>query len=277
MNALVEAIIKGRLTHRQARIALAVATGGKMGARRLEAVTGIDRAHCVRALAELVAMGWIARDGDGARPVDNSAEACAESAHGVCRKSTQGVPNQHTCAEKAHVPESAPVAESGGRVPKEHTPLCSSGSSYLNTTTTTHHGEDAELVFPNGFTAEQQKAAKHLLAPINGQAQALLDEMAGRAAIHPIKNQLAYLRGLVQRAQGGVFIPEAGISVAEARHRAEQARKLRKEQEDVFTAEIKKHPPPAGALESVKAALHRPGTQGRAHRTGCADAVGAPP
>lgn len=259
LDALIEAIIAGRLTHRQARIALAVATGGQMGARRLEAVTGIDRAHCVRALAELVALGWITRDGDGARPVDNSPGACAESAHGVCQKSTRGVPKKHTCAESAHVPEAAPIKASGGGVPKEHTRNSSSGV-YTNTTTTTHSAPDAEcaaLVFPRSFTPDQQTAAKRMLAPLNVHAQQLLDEVAGREAIHPIKNPLAYLRGLVQRAKADDFTPEAGVAVAEARRRAEAMQRARKETEDAHLAQLKRSTPPGVSLKAALEAFKR--------------------
>lgn len=256
LDALIEAIIAGRLTHRQARIALAVATGGQMGARRLEAVTCIDRAHCVRALAELESMGWIERDGDGARPVDNSPGACAERAHGGCQKSTRRVPEQPTCAEKAHVPESSNGAASGGCVPKEH-PRNSSGGVYTETTTTTTADEQTALVFPRSFTPDQQTAARRMLGPLNGHAQDLLDEVAGREAIHPIKNPLAYLRGLVQRARAGDFNPEAGVAVAEARRRAEAMQRARKETEDAHLAELKRSTPPGGSLKAALEAFKR--------------------
>ena len=51
-------------------------------------------------------------------------------------------------------------------------------------------------------------------------AQDVLDELAGRLAIHSIRGSpLSYLRALITRAQTGCFTPEAGIRVAQARER----------------------------------------------------------
>lgn len=278
LDALIAAIVAGKLSHRQARIALAIATGGKMGSHKLEIMTGIDRADCRRTLAELEKMGWAIRDDDGARPVDNSPGAGGEtpptggeSPHADGGRITpQGGVNHPTGGESPHAPKPAPVANLSEKesVSTHGTVLASScsGSSYINTTTTTTPSaqEEKPLVFPKFFTENQQKAASILLAGLNGQAQALLDEVAGRNAINPIKNAPAYLRSLVDRAKTGNFQQEAGIAVADARRRQEALQKARKEADDAHRAIKPSLSRPQGG--SLKAALeahraHRAATQ----------------
>jgi hypothetical protein len=260
--ALVEAIIAGGLSLRQARVALALATHGPMGARKLEAVTGMDVAHCRRVLADLKAMGF---------PVDNPAGVWAESAHGggpkeptgVGRIGLQGGPNQPTPEKNIHSPEPLQDKASGeGWAESAHIPApCSSGSSNTNTTTTTtttaRETRNGELIFPRCLSEGQKSAALKMLSPLNGHAQALLDELAGREAIQPIKNPLAYLRGLVRRAEAGDFNPEAGVAVAEARRRHEAMQQARKENEDAHLAQLQRSTPPGGSLKAMLEAAQR--------------------
>jgi hypothetical protein len=103
----------------------------------------------------------------------------------------------------------------------------------------------------------QKSAALRMLAPLNSNAQALLDELAGRESIHPIKNPLAYLRGLVRRAEAGNFTSEAGIAVAEARRRAEAMQRARKENEDAHLAKLQRSTPPGGSLKAMLEAARR--------------------
>lgn len=52
------------------------------------------------------------------------------------------------------------------------------------------------------------------------QAQALLDELAGRIKVRGVRSSpLSYLRGLVGRANAGTFIPELGPRIAAQRLR----------------------------------------------------------
>lgn len=252
LDALIEAIIAGRLSHRQARIALAVATGGQMGARRLEAVTGIDRADCKKVLKELEGMGWLVRDEGGARPAEEGGESPPTGG----KTPPGGEANHPTGGESPPASKPTPDGASSGRG-VNHPPRNSSGGVYTETTTTTTAAEQTALVFPRSFTPDQQTAAKRMLAPLNGHAQDLLDEVAGREAIHPIKNPLAYLRGLVRRAHEGDFNPEAGVAVAEARRRAEAMQRARKETEDAHLAELKRSTPPGGSLKAALEAFKR--------------------
>ena len=57
-----------------------------------------------------------------------------------------------------------------------------------------------------------------LLRPCADQAQALLDELAGRLHAQGVRSSpVAYLPGLIARAQAGTFIPELGLAVAAER------------------------------------------------------------
>lgn len=248
---------------------LAVAAGAWSAGSAAKA-TGLDRAHCTRAIRSLAAAGWLRRDESGrAVPVDNPPPLVPEEHHPVVPLEHQRgadsaslpVPQQHhpaaeraPGADKAPAPEAAPVAESGGMVPQEHQPLAharASGGCSSSTTTTT---EPAAFVFPRGFTPAQETAARRTLASANGCAQALLDELAGRMALRPVANPLAYLRRLAECAARGEFHPEAGIAVAEARRREEAHRLRRKETEDAVARDIAKRPPPPGALDAIRRA-----------------------
>jgi len=263
------AIMTGRLSHREARVILAVAAGA-WSAGSVAKATGLDRAHCTRAIRSLVAAGWLRRDASGrAAPGDNPPPLVPEEHHPMVPQEHQGgadtasppVPPEHhpgavraPGAEEAPAPQAAPVAVSGPVVPKQHQPLArarASGGCSSSTTTTT---EPAALVFPRGFTPAQESAARRTLANANGCAQALLDELAGRMALRPVANPLAYLRRLAECAARGEFHPEAGIAVAEARRREEQQRQRRKETEDAVARDIAKRPPPPGALDAIRRA-----------------------
>ena len=78
-------------------------------------------------------------------------------------------------------------------------------------------------------------AARILLRPCADQAQALLDELAGRLQANGVRGSpVAYLRGLVARAQAGTFIAELGLPIAAERRQrqlAAQQRSAREAQE----------------------------------------------
>ncbi len=266
---LMTAIMTGRLSHREARVMLAVVSGAWSAGSAAKA-TGLDRAHCTRAIRSLVSAGWLRRDVSGrAVPVDNPPSPVPEEHHLMVPQEQQGgadsasppVPQQHhpdaeraPGAAEAPAPEATPVVESRPVVPQEHQPFAharASGGCSSSTTTTT---EPAALVFPRGFTPAQETAARRTLASANGCAQALLDELAGGMALRPVANPLAYLRRLAECAARGEFHPEAGIAVAEARRREEAQRLRRKETEDAVARDIAKRPPPPGALDAIRRA-----------------------
>lgn len=77
-----------------------------------------------------------------------------------------------------------------------------------------------ELIFPEALLPEERAAAGLLVRPCTDQAQALLDELSARMQAKSVRTSpIAYLRGLVRRAEAGAFVPELGIRVAAARQR----------------------------------------------------------
>lgn len=214
------AIMTGCLTHREARVLLAVAAGAWSAGSAARA-TGLDRAHCTRAIRSLASSGWLRRDAAGRiLPVDNPPPVVPIEHHLLVPQEHQGgadtasppVPQKHhpraeraPGAESAPAPEAAPMADSGWVVPKKHQSLArvrASGGCSSSITTTT---EPAALAFPRGFTPAQETAARRTLARADGCAQALLDELAGRMALRPVANPLAYLRRLAECAARGEF------------------------------------------------------------------------
>ena len=89
-----------------------------------------------------------------------------------------------------------------------------------------------DLILPESLLPEERAAALLLLKPCAQQAQALLDELSARMQARAVHTSpLAYLRGLVRRAQAGEFVPELGQRVAAARRRHEEELILRQQRE----------------------------------------------
>ena len=77
-----------------------------------------------------------------------------------------------------------------------------------------------DLIFPESLLPDERASALVLIQRCPEQAQALLDELNARMqakAVHT--SPIAYLRGLVKRANAGQFVPELGQRVAAARRR----------------------------------------------------------
>ena len=88
-----------------------------------------------------------------------------------------------------------------------------------------------DLIFPTALLPQEQAAASALARRCPQVAQAMLDELAGRMGTNTIRTSpIAYLRGLIARAQSGEFVPELGIRVAAARRSREEAEALRQQQ-----------------------------------------------
>jgi hypothetical protein len=88
------------------------------------------------------------------------------------------------------------------------------------------------LIFPVELLPEECDAAALLVLGCGDQAQALLDELSARLQARSVRvSPIAYLRGLVNRANAGAFVPELGPRVAATRRRQEEERAMREERE----------------------------------------------
>ena len=98
-----------------------------------------------------------------------------------------------------------------------------------------------DLVFPEALLPEERASARILLQRRPDLAQALLDELSARMQARAVRTSpIAYLRGLVRRADAGKFVPELGQRVAAARRRREEEliqRQQREAEEQRFAAE----------------------------------------
>ncbi|MEW8333841.1 MAG: helix-turn-helix domain-containing protein [Candidatus Thiodiazotropha sp.] len=85
-------------------------------------------------------------------------------------------------------------------------------------------GDLSDLEYPKDLSAvEWHEAAKKLAGLQVDLAQQLLDELAAGISAGSIRTTpLAYLRGLIKRAQSGQFTPEAGPRIAEQRKRRDR-------------------------------------------------------
>ena len=74
----------------------------------------------------------------------------------------------------------------------------------------------------------EREAARQLLQGSGDQAQALLDELAGRLQAHAVRSSpVAYLRGLIARAKAGTFLPELGLRIASERQQTQKSAEQR--------------------------------------------------
>lgn len=89
-----------------------------------------------------------------------------------------------------------------------------------------------DLIFPEPLLPEERAAAITLVQRCPDQAQMLLDELSGRLQKNTIHTSpIAYLRGLVQRAQSGHFVPELAAGIAAARRKTAEDAMLRARRE----------------------------------------------
>ncbi len=94
------------------------------------------------------------------------------------------------------------------------------------------------LIFPERLLQAEQHAIAQLLAGLASGAgghaagaQTLLDELAGRLQTERVRSPVAYLRGLIQRAAAGQFVPELAQRVAAERERLRLEAEARRAQQ----------------------------------------------
>jgi hypothetical protein len=79
-------------------------------------------------------------------------------------------------------------------------------------------GGGGEFFFPRGLTDSQRLALQGRLAKLtSAEAQQVLDELAGRMAVTPVKNPIRYCAVLASRMKRGAFAAELGLKIADAR------------------------------------------------------------
>ena len=85
-------------------------------------------------------------------------------------------------------------------------------------------GGGGDLIFPSEMLSQERAAARQLLQGSGDQAQALLDELAGRLQAHAVRSSpVGYLRGLIARAEDGTFLPELGPRIASERQQTQKS------------------------------------------------------
>jgi hypothetical protein len=93
--------------------------------------------------------------------------------------------------------------------------------------------------FPKGLTPSQRHALQDRLAKLScAEAQQVLDELAGRMAVTPVKNPIRYCAVLASRMKRGAFAAELGLKIADARQ--------------ADCAPTKQMPPAEGQLDLTK-------------------------
>jgi hypothetical protein len=156
--------------------------------------------------------------GDNLSPSDTGATTPRQPCQGPHDKGVTPGTTNRTVTESPQLPlaatekTTAPAQDSGGRA-------------------------SSKLVFPRGLSPAERDAAERQLAAFgDGLAQQLPDELAARLAAGVIHTSpLAYLRGLIKRANDGTFLPEGGLRVSESRHRQRQLEAARQATEQAFT------------------------------------------
>jgi hypothetical protein len=89
-----------------------------------------------------------------------------------------------------------------------------------------------ELILPERLLPEERATALALVQRFPDLAQALLDELSARLRANAVHTSpIAYLRGMVTRAEAGTFVPELGLRVAAARRAREEQTRLREQRD----------------------------------------------
>lgn len=80
--------------------------------------------------------------------------------------------------------------------------------------------EDLKLIFPQGLSHDQKTQIKKLMSGLSLDIQQdIIDELSGGIGYEQIKNPIAYVRKLSDKAKAGLFIPELAYTVREQRKR----------------------------------------------------------
>ena len=101
-----------------------------------------------------------------------------------------------------------------------------------------------DFVIPPQLLPAERQSARQLLADASLPAQVLLDELAGRLQTQAVRQPLAYLRGLIQRAQAGTFVPELAPRIAAERAQRQAALQRQQQRADEAAGQIARQAQP---------------------------------
>jgi hypothetical protein len=127
--------------------------------------------------------------------------------------------------------------------------------------------DDDDLVIPQSLTPMQQASVRRLVRPLNGRAQAVIDELAGYLDIShqagkPIRSPLRYLAKIIEQAREPGWEPAQAPRIAEARARYQQTATASSRGSDE-AAQARGNPEAAAAaLAAIREKLKR-GGEGR--------------
>ncbi len=198
---------------------------------RLEELTGLDVSTIKRSLREISDCGLIKRTAGNGRTTSLYSlrmEGVHHEPAGGAQRTRRG---RIVNPERAHSePGEGAQRTLRGRNLHLHSLYEPPMNPQLTTTTTVTEfteppeksGGGGDWIFPRELTEEQRAVATTILERVNGQAQLLLDELAGQMRDGAIRvSPMACLRGMVKKALAGEFTSERGEKIA--RDRAKRA------------------------------------------------------
>ncbi len=162
-------------------------------------------------------------------------------------------------------PDSAVIPITTNRTINQSPPLQESANRVATSESVECGGRDlSNLEYPKGLSASERKEAARKLADVpSGLAQQLLDELAAGIRADSIRaTPLAYLRGLIKRAQNGSFTPEAGLRIAEQRKHRTRIEAARRSSEEAACERLTADTPILDSRLARKIAAIRRRSQG---------------
>jgi hypothetical protein len=190
-----------------------------------------------------VLAGLLPGASDGARVAGQGPLQSVATPHPLCHETSKqecGIPTvlfrqkRHQCFDKSAIPY---MEQTTGDSLQPHSTALAVADDGVPAGVV---GGGDGLIFPDRLLPPERDAALRLLSRVAGQHQTLLDELAGRLQTERVRSPVAYLRGLIQRAEAGRFVPELAQRVAAERDRLRreaEARQARAADERRLAAE----------------------------------------
>jgi hypothetical protein len=183
-----------------------------------------------------VPAGSAAVRGNATASVSPNVETRVRRSHSLVSTKPPGLirRNRHECSDETAIPHKE--QSTGDSLQPQNAVSPPAGEPPLSAAV----GGGEALIFPDRLLPQERDAAQRLLSQVADQPQALLDELAGRLQTERVRSPVAYLRGLIQRAVAGQFVPELAPRIAAERdrlHREAEARRAQDAEERRLAAE----------------------------------------